>query len=89
VKRYGLEGSEALTVAVGMLFELLPKDHLVLGMAHRGRLNLMAALMGYPLEALFHKLGGEHELPDGWHGTGDVLSHLGKWHFRKRIIINF
>lgn len=45
-------------------------------MPHRGRLNLLTGLLGYPLEALFHKLSGESELPPAFSGTADVLSHL-------------
>ena len=45
-------------------------------MPHRGRLNLMTVLMNYPAEAIFHKLAGNSELPEGIKGSADVLSHL-------------
>ena len=56
--------------------ELLAKHDAVIAMPHRGRLNLMTGLLGYPLEAIFAKLKGEKELPEGIPGSGDVLSHL-------------
>lgn len=73
VKRYGLEGGEGMMVC---LQELLSKLSVVIGMPHRGRLNLMTGLLHYPLEAVFAKLKGRKELPDSHAGSGDVLSHL-------------
>lgn len=49
---------------------------IVVGMPHRGRLNLLTDLLQYPAEALFHKLKGNSELPPGTVGSGDVLSHI-------------
>lgn len=74
VKRYALEGCESLLVAMDAIFHSSTFEHAVVGMAHRGRLNLMLGLLGYPPEALFHKLQGNSELPSG--GSADVLSHL-------------
>jgi probable 2-oxoglutarate dehydrogenase E1 component DHKTD1 len=50
----------------------------VLGMPHRGRLNLLTdpALMAMDPALLFHKLAGQSELPPGVRGCGDVISHL-------------
>lgn len=48
----------------------------MVGMPHRGRLNLLTDLLQYPPQALFHKLKGNSELPPGTVGSGDVLSHL-------------
>lgn len=76
VKRYGLEGSEAMMVAMEILLGLSKSEHVVIAMPHRGRLNLMVNLLGYPPEALFHKLTGASELPNDVPGTADVLSHL-------------
>lgn len=47
-------------------------------MAHRGRLNLMVGLLGFPPTAIFHKLTGASELPNESGGSADVLSHLCK-----------
>jgi probable 2-oxoglutarate dehydrogenase E1 component DHKTD1 len=81
VKRYALEGCESLLVAMDAIFNARGFDHAVIGMAHRGRLNLMLGLLGYPAEALFHKLQGNSELPAEISGaTADVLSHLSLQH---------
>lgn len=79
-KRYGLEGSESIMIALDKLFETLSKDNidnLVIGMPHRGRLNIMTALLNYHARNMFRKIKGLSEFPEGLTGTGDVLSHLG------------
>ncbi len=75
VKRYGLEGAESMLVAIDTLFQLSNTvHHAVIAMPHRGRLNLMTCLLGYPAEAVFNKLQGNSELSSD--GSADVLSHL-------------
>jgi probable 2-oxoglutarate dehydrogenase E1 component DHKTD1 len=76
VKRYGLEGGEGMLAAMREMLLAHPSDTSVICMPHRGRLNLMTGLLGYPLEALFARLKGRRELPDNIPGSGDVLSHL-------------
>lgn len=79
VKRYSLEGSESMMIAMKVLFDkisALKFEECVIGMPHRGRLNLMVGLLKYPLEALFSKLKGKPEMPEIKGFTGDVLSHL-------------
>lgn len=77
VKRYGLDGCESTVVALDTLLQIADGvDHAMIAMPHRGRLNLMTVLMNYPPEAIFHKLTGNSELPDGFEGSADVLSHL-------------
>ncbi|KAI9594143.1 thiamine diphosphate-binding protein [Syncephalis fuscata] len=49
----------------------------VICMAHRGRLNLLVDLLKYSPQALFHKIKGNSEFPEGLPGIGDVLSHIG------------
>jgi probable 2-oxoglutarate dehydrogenase E1 component DHKTD1 len=46
-------------------------------MPHRGRLNLLTDLLQHPPSALFHKINGGCELPEGFGAEGDVLSHIG------------
>lgn len=78
VKRYGLEGAESMMVALDRLFELSATNgiqDIVIGMPHRGRLNLLCDLLQYPPAALFHKMKGLSELPDSF-ASGDVISHL-------------
>lgn len=80
VKRYGLEGTETMIFAMDMLFKTLNEggvSDIVLGMPHRGRLNLLTGLLKYPARALFHKLKGNSEFPSDLMGTGDVISHIG------------
>ena len=59
VKRYGAEGAESMMVFFDWLFEgagVRGVSDVILCMPHRGRLNLLTGLLGYPLEALFHKV---------------------------------
>ena len=51
-------------------------DHIVIGMPHRGRLNLLTDLLQYAPRALFHKIRGNSELPMELGAAGDVISHL-------------
>ena len=80
VKRYSGEGAESMLVFMDELISLSAKgtlENIVLGMPHRGRLNLQTGVLGYPLQALFHKLKGNCELADNSKTTtGDILSHL-------------
>ncbi|KIJ14628.1 hypothetical protein PAXINDRAFT_12464 [Paxillus involutus ATCC 200175] len=80
LKRYGLEGAESMLPALDALFGAAARSdttHIILAMPHRGRLNLLAGLLGYDPAALFHKIkgGAEVEVEDEV-ASGDVLSHL-------------
>src|ERR1700726_2999664 len=50
---------------------------IVLGMAHRGRLNVLAQVMGKPHRAIFHEFKGGSSTPNEIEGSGDVKYHLG------------
>jgi 2-oxoglutarate dehydrogenase E1 component len=50
---------------------------IVLGMAHRGRLNVLSQVMGKPHRAIFHEFKGGSYAPDDVEGSGDVKYHLG------------
>ncbi|KAJ2691756.1 hypothetical protein GGH99_002187 [Coemansia sp. RSA 1285] len=79
VKRYGLEGAESTIVALDELFSLCNHagvTEAVLGMPHRGRLNILVDLLKYPPRALFHKLQGHAEFPEDLPASGDVISHI-------------
>ncbi|XP_022787168.1 probable 2-oxoglutarate dehydrogenase E1 component DHKTD1, mitochondrial [Stylophora pistillata] len=79
VKRYGAEGAESMIAFFDELFLRSSNSkiqELVLGIPHRGRLNLLTGLLKYPTAQLFHKIKGNSELPPGAQGIGDVLSHL-------------
>ncbi|KAJ1883898.1 hypothetical protein LPJ66_010874, partial [Kickxella alabastrina] len=79
VKRYGLEGAESAIVALDELFSLCNHSGIteaVLGMPHRGRLNILVDLLKYSPRALFHKLQGNAEFPEDLPASGDVISHI-------------
>jgi 2-oxoglutarate dehydrogenase E1 component len=79
-KRFGLDGGEALIPALEQIIKrggnLGVKD-IVMGMAHRGRLNVLTQVMGKPHRALFHEFKGGSFAPDDVEGSGDVKYHLG------------
>ncbi len=80
-KRFSLEGSEALISLVDRIFDEAADDNLdsiVLGMAHRGRLNVLINNVGKKLEQVFNEFEGEYgfDTEDGV-STGDVKYHLG------------
>jgi 2-oxoglutarate dehydrogenase E1 component len=79
-KRFGLDGGEAMLPALEQIIKrggALGVDEIVLGMAHRGRLNVLAAVMGKPYQAIFHEFQGGSVTPDDVLGSGDVKYHLG------------
>ncbi|MCS6916434.1 MAG: 2-oxoglutarate dehydrogenase E1 component [Chitinophagales bacterium] len=78
-KRFSLEGGETTIPALDALVNRcaeLGAEEIVLGMAHRGRLNVLANLMGKTYENIFNEFEGT-VLPDQTMGDGDVKYHLG------------
>jgi 2-oxoglutarate dehydrogenase E1 component len=78
-KRFSLEGGEALITLLDALVEetaRLEVAEMVLGMAHRGRLNVLAHVLDKPYEMIFAEFEGA-PLPDDILGDGDVKYHLG------------
>jgi 2-oxoglutarate dehydrogenase E1 component len=79
-KRFGLDGAESLIPALEQIIKRggnLGCKEIVLGMAHRGRLNVLTQVMGKPHRALFHEFKGGSFAPDDVEGSGDVKYHLG------------
>jgi 2-oxoglutarate dehydrogenase E1 component len=79
-KRFGLDGAEAAIPALEQIIKrggALGVREMVLGMAHRGRLNVLAQVMGKPHRAIFHEFKGGSFAPDDVEGSGDVKYHLG------------
>ncbi len=78
-KRFSLEGGETV---IAMLDAALNKateygmDEVVIGMAHRGRLNVLANIIGKPYSQIFREFEGNMD-PGQAHGSGDVKYHLG------------
>jgi 2-oxoglutarate dehydrogenase E1 component len=79
-KRFGLDGGESLIPALEQIIKRggqFGLKEVVLGMAHRGRLNVLAQVMGKPHRAIFHEFKGGSFTPDEVEGSGDVKYHLG------------
>ncbi len=79
-KRFGLDGGESLIPALEQIIKRggnLGVKEIVLGMAHRGRLNVLTQVMSKPHRALFHEFKGGSAAPDDVEGSGDVKYHLG------------
>ncbi len=79
-KRFGLDGAEATIPALEQIIKrggALGVREIVIGMPHRGRLNVLAQVMGKPLRAIFHEFKGGSSTPDEIEGSGDVKYHLG------------
>jgi 2-oxoglutarate dehydrogenase E1 component len=78
-RRFSLEGAES---AIPLLDEVLEQsaqaglDEVVIGMAHRGRLNVLANIVGKSYRQIFAEFEG-HLDPQTAHGSGDVKYHLG------------
>ncbi|MGE0045116.1 MAG: 2-oxoglutarate dehydrogenase E1 component [Hyphomonadaceae bacterium] len=79
-KRFGLDGGEAMIPALEQIIKrggALGVDEIVFGMPHRGRLNVLAAVMGKPYQVIFHEFGGGSATPEDVLGSGDVKYHMG------------
>ncbi|GIY89366.1 probable 2-oxoglutarate dehydrogenase E1 component DHKTD1, mitochondrial [Caerostris extrusa] len=79
VKRYGGEGAESMIAFFLQIFRQSCSDGLkdvIVGIPHRGRLNLLTGLLNFPPVVMFKKMLGFSEFPSHIDATGDVLSHL-------------
>ncbi len=78
-KRFSLEGAESVIPLLDAILAASAKgglDEVVMGMAHRGRLNVLANIVGKPYEKIFSEFEG-HLDPRSTQGSGDVKYHLG------------
>jgi len=78
-KRFGLEGAESAIPVLDQILTMAAADGLdsaVIGMAHRGRLNVLANVMGKSYDQIFKEFEG-HVDPSTVQGSGDVKYHLG------------
>ncbi len=78
-KRFSLEGCEALIPLLDRVLNHAAQDGVaeaIIGMAHRGRLNVLANTIGKPLAQIFKEFEGNAD-PDSTQGSGDVKYHLG------------
>jgi 2-oxoglutarate dehydrogenase E1 component len=79
-KRFGLEGAESLIPILDAILEQAADagmDSAVMGMPHRGRLNVLANVVGKSYDQLFREFEGYVD-PDSIQGSGDVKYHLGQ-----------
>jgi len=79
-KRFGLDGGEALIPAMEQIIKrggALGVKEIVIGMPHRGRLSVLANVMGKPYRAIFNEFQGGSFKPEDVNGSGDVKYHLG------------
>ncbi|PRW57990.1 2-oxoglutarate mitochondrial-like isoform B [Chlorella sorokiniana] len=94
-KRFGLEGCEVLIPGMKALIDRgaeLGVESVVIGMPHRGRLNVLANVMRKPMEQVFSEFAGRKPVkevhpddPDTYMGSGDVKYHLGTSYDRPTI----
>ena len=79
-KKFGIEGGEVLIPALEQIMKRggqLGLKEMIVGMAHRGRLNVLSNVMGKPFSAIFAEFLGIKTQPDDVLGSGDVKYHLG------------
>ncbi len=79
-KRFSVEGGEASICAVEKMIDVAAKSgvkKVVIGMAHRGRLNTLTGVMGKPYHQLIAEFKGTPGMPEGVTKSGDVKYHMG------------
>jgi 2-oxoglutarate dehydrogenase E1 component len=79
-KRFGLDGGESLIPAMEQIIKrggALGVQDIIIGMPHRGRLNILANVMAKPYRAIFNEFQGGSFKPEDVDGSGDVKYHLG------------
>uniref|UniRef100_A0A8C7LK15 2-oxoglutarate dehydrogenase complex component E1 n=1 Tax=Oncorhynchus kisutch TaxID=8019 RepID=A0A8C7LK15_ONCKI len=82
-KRFGLEGCESLIPALKTIIDkssMNGVESIIMGMPHRGRLNVLANVIHKELDQIFCQFDSNLEAAD--EGSGDVKYHLGMWHRR-------
>ncbi len=84
-KRFSLEGAETAVPILEEILDLAGRDNaseIVMGMAHRGRLTVLATCVGKPVPEIFSEFEGFSD-PDSIQGSGDVKYHLGATNVRE------
>lgn len=79
-KRFSLEGGESLIPALEEILEIYAEDdvqEICLGMAHRGRLSVLANILHQPIRHILALFKGQNLVPNDFEGSGDVKYHLG------------
>lgn len=79
-KRFSVEGGDAAIPSVEKIIDTAAKNgvnKIVIGMAHRGRLNTLTGIMGKPYHQMFSEFKGTPGFPEGITKSGDVKYHMG------------
>jgi len=79
-KRFGVDGGESLIPCIEQIMKRggqLGMEEIAVGMAHRGRLNVLTNVMGKSFTAVFSEFQGQSSQPDDVLGSGDVKYHMG------------
>ena len=79
-KRFGLDGAESLIPGIEAILRQaseLGVQEVVMGMAHRGRLNVLTHIMGKSYTSVFTEFQGKNQSPSLLSGSGDVKYHVG------------
>jgi 2-oxoglutarate dehydrogenase E1 component len=79
-RRFSIEGTDALVPMIDAAVEGAARSgarEVVIGMAHRGRINVLAHVLGKPLGTIFEEFEGKHAASNAASDTGDVKYHLG------------
>eukprot|EP00941_MAST-03F_sp_MAST-3F-sp1_P005873 g5873.t1 len=81
MKRFGVEGCDTLTVGLKAMVDQAVDDgveDVIIGMPHRGRLNVLVNVVNKPMEVVVSEFQGTNvPSEDDWAGSGDVKYHLG------------
>lgn len=79
-KRFSIEGGDALLPMMERLLRMVAADdgqEIVIGMAHRGRVNMLSSYCGKPLDLIFSEFEGAFNPNQGFSADGDVKYHMG------------
>ncbi|MDQ3696650.1 MAG: 2-oxoglutarate dehydrogenase E1 component, partial [Gemmatimonadota bacterium] len=80
-KRFSIEGTDALVPMLDAAIEAAGAQgarNVVIGMAHRGRINVLAHILDKPYGTIFEEFEGKHAATNAASDTGDVKYHLGR-----------
>ncbi len=85
MKRFSIQGGDAMVPGLLAVLETASAvgvEEIVIGMPHRGRMNVLTTIMGKPYSELFSIFNGNLDFPESVHTSGDVKYHLGASHDR-------
>jgi 2-oxoglutarate dehydrogenase E1 component len=80
MKRFSIQGGDAMVAGLEAILETASRvgvDEIVIGMPHRGRMNVLTTIMGKPYSELLSIFNGNLDFPESVNSSGDVKYHLG------------